>query len=122
MLNEMAAAFKTAHPNISTIDAAVSLWNSSYSGHFETANDEAYHFTAFRKAFLDNAKEPEKTLISHWSKNEHITNRIKNLNISKSINGAQYKLSGKNEITVTGLIDNVIIENLEHQGYLIVYG
>ena len=53
MLDKMVNAFKEAHPDINSQESALKLWDEKYKGHFDTANEDAWHFTAFRMAFLD---------------------------------------------------------------------
>lgn len=51
-LDKMVKAFKDAH-KIDSVDHALLIWECVYKGTFATANDEAWHFTAYRMAFLD---------------------------------------------------------------------
>lgn len=48
----MKQAFIDKHKDVKSVDDAIKLWDSTYKGNFETANDESWHWTAFGMAFL----------------------------------------------------------------------
>lgn len=54
-LDRMAEALKTAHPEVAdmSVENKMAFYKKTYSNTDMVSNERAWHFTAFRMAFLD---------------------------------------------------------------------